>query len=58
MARSSSLNALRFTLRVHKEFTVENLPDYAPKIPELLEALQDSPLDPDTTELLRGSTIS
>jgi len=56
MARNSFLNALRFTLRVEKEFPSSDAPpDYAPKIPELLEALKEQPLDPETTELLRAA---
>jgi hypothetical protein len=55
LARSSFLNALRFTLRAQKEFPRENLPDYAPKTAGLLEALQGQPLDPDTEELLAAS---
>jgi hypothetical protein len=53
MARSSFLNALRFTLRARKEFPTGNLPEYAPKVPELLDALKDQPLDPETQELLQ-----
>src|SRR3954469_22644147 len=52
MARSSFLNALRFTLRARKEFPADNWPDYAPQISELLDALKDQPLDDETTELL------
>jgi hypothetical protein len=55
MARSSFLNALRFTLRARKEFPPDGLPDYAPKIPELLDALKDQPLDPETEEMLRSA---
>jgi hypothetical protein len=52
MARNSLANSLRFTLRAKKEFPMEDWPDYAPKIPELLEALQGQPLDADLEELL------
>src|SRR5215216_7298700 len=56
MARGSFLNALHFTLRARKEFPTDNLPDYAPKIPELLDALKDQPLDPDTAEMVREAS--
>ncbi|MEO7414788.1 MAG: hypothetical protein ABIZ81_15685 [Opitutaceae bacterium] len=55
MARNSFLNSLRFSLRAQKELPRENLPDYAPKIPELLEALQGQPLDTETEALLKES---
>lgn len=53
MARASFSNALRFTLRALAEFPQENLPEYAPKIPALLELLKDQPLDADLEERLR-----
>lgn len=54
MARASFLNALRFTLRAQREFpSAGALPSYAPKIPELREALKEQPLDPDVMDLLR-----
>lgn len=55
MAHSSFLNALRFALRAQREFPQENLPDYAPKISELVQALRGQPLDPDTEALLHTS---
>ena len=55
MARNSALNALHFTLRAKQEFSWENLPEYAPKIPDLLEALKGQPLDPDTEQQLRDA---
>lgn len=54
MARGSFVNALRFTLRAQKEFPADNLPTYAPKVPDLLEQLKDAPLDPTTEELLQA----
>lgn len=54
MARNSSLNALRFTLRAQQEFSRENLPAYAPKIADLLAALKDQPLEPETEQSLRN----
>ena len=51
-ARGSTLNALRLALKAQAEFPEENLPDYAPKIPELLALLQDEPLDAETAALL------
>ncbi len=53
MARASYLNALRFTLRALDEFPRGSVPVFAPKIPDLLEALKDQPLDAETAELLR-----
>ncbi len=55
MARGSFLNALRFTLKAQLSFGADNPPDYAPRIPELLNALKDAPLDADTAELLRAA---
>ena len=56
MARSSFLNALRFTLRARKEFPSDNLPSYAPQISELLDALKDQPLDPETAQLVQETS--
>lgn len=55
MARASFLNALRFTLRAKQSFGTDNLPAYTPDVAELLAALQDAPLDPETAELLRAA---
>lgn len=53
MARATRINALRFTLKARAEFGTNELPEYAPKVAELLEALADEPLDPETAELLK-----
>jgi hypothetical protein len=55
MTRNSFLNALRLTLKATAQFPTEAWPAYAPRVPDLLEALKDAPLDPDTEELLRAS---
>jgi hypothetical protein len=52
MARSCLINALRFTLKAQASFPTENPPGYAPKVPDLLDALKDAPLDADTAALL------
>lgn len=56
LARATFATALRFTLKARARFSTDGLPDYAPKIPDLLAALQDAPLDPETEELLRTVT--
>jgi hypothetical protein len=55
MARNSFLNALRFTLRAPQGFPPGNLPLFAPRITDLLEQLQNAPLDAETAELLRAA---
>jgi hypothetical protein len=52
MARSCLINALRFTLKAQIEFPNDNPPSYAPRVPDLLDALKDAPLDADTAALL------
>ena len=54
MARPSYLNALQLTLRARTEFPSENLPEYAPSLAVLRDALADAPLDPATTALLKS----
>ena len=51
-ARATFTTALRFTLRARARFSTEGLPDYAPKVPELLAVLAGAPLDPETAELV------
>ncbi|HTQ30882.1 MAG TPA: hypothetical protein VMI53_06700 [Opitutaceae bacterium] len=55
MARGSYLNALRFALKAKTAYptAAASLPAYAPRMPDLLDALKDAPLDADTAELLR-----
>jgi|GEM_PF-7011883 len=53
MARVSFLNALRFTLKAGSAFPRENWPAFAPAVDELLERLQDAPLDTETAGLVR-----
>jgi hypothetical protein len=55
MARATRLNALQFTLKAQARFGADNLPKYAPKVPDLLAALADEPLDADTAQLVSGS---
>lgn len=56
LARASFLSALRLSLKAREQFGAEALPDYAPKIDELLVALANEPLDPDTAALVSGVT--
>ncbi|HXA15294.1 MAG TPA: hypothetical protein VNW23_09225 [Opitutaceae bacterium] len=58
MARGSLINALRLTLKAQAAFPSENPPAYAPRVPELLDALKDAPLDADTASLLRAADPS
>ena len=51
-ARATFTTALRFTLKARARFSTEGLPDYAPKVPELLAVLADAPLDPETAKLV------
>jgi len=55
MARGSHLNALRFALKARIAYPAVSTPPpaYAPRMPDLLDALKDAPLDADTAELLR-----
>lgn len=54
LARASFLSALRLTLRSREAFPTDAPPpSYAPPIPELLQPLQDQPLDAETTSWLR-----
>lgn len=58
MARATTLNALRFTLRARTQFPTEGLPDYTPNVRELLVALGDEPLDPETAAMVREMEAS
>ncbi len=49
--------ALRFVLKARAQFPATGWPDYAPSIPDLLDALADTPLDPETTQLLNATTL-
>ncbi len=52
MAFATYLNALKFSLKAH-QFAVEApLPDFAPKIEELVALIGDDRLDPETKALL------
>jgi hypothetical protein len=55
MARASTLNALRLSLRARGEFSGENLPAFAPDLARLVECLADAPLDDATRELLTAA---
>ena len=58
MARATFTNALRFTLRARARFSPENLPAYAPRMADLLDALKDEPLDADTAALLNPASAT
>lgn len=53
LARVSFLNALRFTLRARLSFPTDTPPPYTPQVAELLDLLEDEPLDPEIAGLLR-----
>jgi hypothetical protein len=55
MARGSFINALRLTLKAQASFPLEQPPAYAPRVPELIDALKDAPLDADTAALLQAT---
>ena len=52
MARATFVNALRFTLKARAMFSSTGLPDYTPKVSELMDALKEEPLDAGTAALL------
>lgn len=52
MARVTFLNALRFTLKAHAQFPAEGLPDFTPRVPDLVAALAAEPLEVETAALL------
>jgi hypothetical protein len=58
MARASFVHALRLTLKAGVSFPQERWPAYAPRVPDLLEALKDAPLDPDTAALVEKAIPS
>ncbi len=51
-ARGLLINALRFTLKAQAAFPDENPPTYTPRVPDLLDALKDAPLDAETAALV------
>jgi hypothetical protein len=55
MARATTLNALRFTLKARAKFPTEGQPDYTPNVEELKAALADEPLDAETAALVAQS---
>ncbi len=55
LARASTLNALRFTLRARLEFPAANLPSFAPDPADLQAALAGEPLDAATAELIAAA---
>lgn len=57
LARASFTLALRLTIKARVRFPTDALPDYAPKVPDLVSALAGEPLDPDTAELVKSSTL-
>lgn len=54
LARATRMNALRFALRARECASDAPLPEFAPKVEELLAALGPEPLDPDVIALLGG----
>jgi hypothetical protein len=52
LARQSLTNALRLTLKAQAAYGPEGWPEFAPKPGELLAALSEAPLDPDTQALV------
>lgn len=52
LARATFTNALRFTLKARANYSLEGLPDYAPKVDDLLAALSGEPLDAETARLV------
>lgn len=52
LARATFINALRFTLKARANYSLEGLPDYTPKVDDLLAALSGEPLDPETAGLV------
>ena len=57
LARASYLSALRLALKARAQFGSDALPDYAPNLSDLLAALADEPLDPDTAALVRSAGL-
>jgi hypothetical protein len=53
MAHGSFVNALRLTLKADISFPHERQPAFAPRVPDLLDALKAAPLDAETAALLR-----
>jgi len=49
--------ALQFVLKARTQFPVDGWPEYAPSVTDLLDALGDAPLDPETTALLNAATL-
>jgi len=56
LARATFINALRFTLKARTQYSLDGLPDYAPKVPDLLATLAGEPLDAETARLLGEQT--
>jgi hypothetical protein len=56
LARATFLTALRLRLRADIEFPAANDPEFAPSLRDLLETLQDEPLDHETATLLAAAT--
>ena len=54
MARATFINALRFTLKARAKYSADGLPDYTPRVPDLLDALKNEPLDAVTAELVNA----
>ena len=55
LARTTRLNALRFSLRAGAQFPMAGAPPFAPDVPALLAALADEPLDDATAALIRNT---
>jgi hypothetical protein len=52
LARQSFINALRLSLKARQQYPGFDSPTFAPEPAELLRLLGDTPLDPETTELI------
>jgi hypothetical protein len=55
LARAAFLAALRVSLKARAEFPATPLPEFAPDIPGLIDALAGEPLDDDTAALVKTS---
>jgi len=56
MARATRLSSLRFALKARANYSAEGLPDYAPDVHALLNALADEPLDAETAALVTSDS--
>jgi hypothetical protein len=57
LARTTRLNALRFSLRARANFPMQDAPAFAPDVPALLAELAEEPLDELTAALVREAGV-